>query len=85
MNLLIAFDATTKEGRVVSGVVMALDSPGIGIVCRRTGDEEWEAVHAIMASGHVSELPSCFVLSDEGIDALNMMASVIEANPEEGL
>lgn len=75
--VLIAVETTwdADNDRISRAVVTSTDNMLVGIVVGRTGDgpSDWEPLYFIDREAGRRELPSCFSLSTEAIEALNLM------------
>jgi hypothetical protein len=76
--MLIAFakpELNTDDA--MTAIVMELGGIA-GIVCQKVGEDgEWEPLYVIMGDGSRSDLPICFVLADDAIEALNQLIWII--------
>ncbi len=56
-------------------MIFPASSPDVAIYCRRPEGAEWEPMW-VVDCGRKKELPSCFALSDEALDALNRIVEL---------
>lgn len=81
--MLVAFETTWDydHGRIGRAVICDIEALQVGIVCARIGPRLWEPLYYADRDGNAQQLPSCFEISDEGIDVLNKLATTQE-HPE---
>lgn len=72
MIAAIAIASDMDTGRLITAAITI--NSDIGIICRRTALGGWEPDYMILRGGETRPLPSCFVLNDEALVALNMLA-----------
>jgi hypothetical protein len=81
--MLVAFETTwdLDNGRIGRAVVCDIETLQVGVVCARIDQDKWEPLYFMDRDGNQKQLPSCFELAGEGVDALNSLAKKQE-NPE---
>lgn len=67
--MLVAVAIRIRDGRVMTAVV-GDSATQVGVLCSRLRPDGWEPTHMVKHEV-LSDLPSCFSLNDESIEALD--------------
>lgn len=69
--MLFAMAMRVQDGRIRTAIV-GDSGTKVGVLCTRLNPEGWEPTHMVKGT-QLGDLPSCFSLNDEALEALDRL------------